>query len=59
MEADMFPAETVFELMTVNGRKSIGFSTKVGEIKPGFKADLTIIEYPAPHISMNDGYYPI
>lgn len=50
MEADMFPAETVFEMMTVNGRKSIGFSTKVGEIKPGFKADLTIIEYPAPHL---------
>ncbi len=50
MDADMFPAETVFKMMTVNGRKSIGFTTKVGEIKPGFKADLTVIQYPLPHL---------
>lgn len=50
MEADMFPAEKVFEMLTVNGRKSIGFNTKVGEIKAGFKADLTVIEYPTPHM---------
>ncbi len=50
MEADMFPAEKVYEMMTVNGRKSIGFSTKVGEIKPGFKADLIVIQYPVPHL---------
>ena len=50
MQADMFPAEKVYEMMTINGRKSIGFSTKVGEIKAGFKADLTVIEYPTPHM---------
>lgn len=50
MDAAVFPAETIFEMMTINGVKAIGFDTKVGEIKPGFKADLTVIEYPTPHM---------
>ena len=36
--------------MTRNGLKAIGFEVKVGEIKPGYQADLTIIKYPAPHL---------
>ncbi len=50
MDAAMFKAEEVYQMMTKNGIKSIGFNTKVGEIKSGFKADLTIIEYPSPHL---------
>ncbi len=50
MDAAMFTAEETYEMMTKNGLKSIGFDTKVGEIKPGYKADITIIEYPAPHL---------
>jgi len=50
MDAAMFTAEETFEMMTKNGLKAIGFDSKVGEIKPGYKADLTIIKYPAPHL---------
>lgn len=50
MDAAVFTAEETFEMMTKNGLKSIGFDTKVGEIKPGYRADLTIIKYPAPHL---------
>ncbi len=50
MDAAMFTAEETFEMMTKNGLKSIGFDTQVGEIKSGYKADLTIIEYPQPHL---------
>jgi len=50
MDAAMFTAEETFEMMTKNGLKAIGFDAKVGEIKPGYQADLTIIKYPAPHL---------
>jgi len=50
MDAAMFKAEEVYQMMTKNGIKSIGFNTRVGEIKSGYKADLTIIEYPSPHL---------
>ena len=50
MDAAMFTAEETFEMMTKNGLKAIGFDSKVGEIKPGYKADLMIIKYPAPHL---------
>ena len=50
MEADMFTAEETYAMMTRNGRKAIGFDTRVGEIKAGCKADLTVIQYPAPHL---------
>ncbi len=50
MEADMFTAEETYAMMTRNGRKAIGFASRVGEIKVDCKADLTIIQYPAPHL---------
>jgi len=49
-DAAMFKAEEVYEMMTKNGRQAVGFTTKVGEIKAGYKADLTVINYPAPHL---------
>jgi 5-methylthioadenosine/S-adenosylhomocysteine deaminase len=50
MNAAMFPAEVIFDMMTKNGQKAIGFETKVGQILPGYKADLTVVDYPAPHL---------
>jgi 5-methylthioadenosine/S-adenosylhomocysteine deaminase len=50
MEADVFPAETVYEMLTRNGKKSIGFDTSVGELKRGFKADFAVIDYPTAHL---------
>lgn len=49
-DASMFPAEEIYRMMTINGVSSIGFNTKVGEIKPGYKADLTVIDYPSAHL---------
>jgi len=50
MDAAVFTAKETFEMMTKNGLKAIGFDTKVGEIKPGYQADLTVIAYPQPHL---------
>jgi 5-methylthioadenosine/S-adenosylhomocysteine deaminase len=50
MEADMFTAEETYQMMTKNGLKAIGIDSKVGKIKPGYKADLTVIEYPSAHL---------
>ena len=50
MDAAVFTAQETFEMMTKNGLKAIGFDTMVGEIKPGYQADLTVIAYPQPHL---------
>jgi 5-methylthioadenosine/S-adenosylhomocysteine deaminase len=50
MEADMFPAEVVYEMLTRNGKKCIGFDTPVGELKPGCKADFAVIDYMTAHL---------
>ena len=49
-EADMFPAETVYQMMTDNGARAIGLQGHVGQLAPGFRADLTVIDYPQPHL---------
>lgn len=49
-DAGMFPAEVIFKMMTTNGAKAIGLKSLVGEIKEGYKADFTIIRYPAAHL---------
>ena len=48
-DAAMFKAEEVYEMMTINGAKAIGYKD-VGELKPGYKADITVINYPAAHL---------
>jgi 5-methylthioadenosine/S-adenosylhomocysteine deaminase len=50
MEADMFPAEVIYEMLTRNGKKCIGFETTVGELKPGHKADFAAIDYMTAHL---------
>jgi len=35
--------------MTINGARAIGYKD-VGELKPGYKADVTVINYPAAHL---------
>ena len=49
-DAGMFPAEVVLRMLTTNGAKAVGLKSPVGEIKEGFKADFTIIRYPAAHL---------
>jgi 5-methylthioadenosine/S-adenosylhomocysteine deaminase len=49
-EADMFPAENVYQMMTENGARAIGLDGQVGILAPGYWADLTVIDYPQPHL---------
>jgi len=49
-EADMFPAEDVYQMMTENGARAIGLGGQVGLLEPGYRADLTVIDYPQPHL---------
>ena len=49
-EADMFPAESVYQMMTENGARAIGLGGQVGVLAPGYRADLTVIDYPQPHL---------
>ena len=49
-EADMFPAEMVYQMMTENGARAIGLDGQVGVLAPGYRADLTVIDYPQPHL---------
>lgn len=49
-EADMFPAEEVYQMMTENGAQAIGLGGVVGSLQPGYRADLTVIDYPQAHL---------
>jgi len=49
-EAAMFPAENVYQMMTDNGARAIGLGGQVGVLAPGYRADLTVIDYPQPHL---------
>ena len=50
MDATMFRAEEVFDMMTCNGARAIGLSGRVGALAPGYKADVTVIDYPQIHL---------
>ena len=44
------PAETALKMATVNGAKALSWSSQIGTIKPGVKADLVIIDFNKPHL---------
>lgn len=52
-EATAVPAKTVFDMATVNGARALGFAGKLGEIKAGMKADLSLFDLDWP------GFYPL
>ena len=41
-DASFPPAEEVFAMLTVEGAKAVGFGGVLGEIRPGFKADVVL-----------------
>jgi len=50
MDAAMFPAEEVYQMMTANGSRAIGLGDQVGGVEPGRKADIIVISYPKIHL---------
>jgi len=50
MDAAIFPAEVLLDMMTRNGAKAVGLGGQVGVLEAGYKADLTVIDYPQVHL---------
>ena len=47
----VIPAETVFEMSTINGAKAMGIEDQVGSIEVGKKADFILIDMDKPHLT--------
>lgn len=45
----VIPAKTAFNMATTYGAKALGLEKSIGEIRPGFKADLVLWDMEAPH----------
>jgi cytosine/adenosine deaminase-related metal-dependent hydrolase len=45
------PAESILEMATINGAKSMGIEDQVGSIEEGKKADLIVIDMDKPHLT--------
>jgi 5-methylthioadenosine/S-adenosylhomocysteine deaminase len=50
-QADVIVARDVFEMATRGGARAIGMGDTLGAIRPGFLADLVLIETRAPHLT--------
>jgi 5-methylthioadenosine/S-adenosylhomocysteine deaminase len=50
-QPDVILAQDVFEMATRGGARAIGMGDKLGTIRPGFLADLVLIETRAPHLT--------
>ena len=48
--AGALPAKKILELATVGGADLVGLSHKVGQLKPGFSADIQVIRPKGPHM---------
>ena len=48
------PADKILRMATVNGAKALGRENELGEIKEGYKADLTIIDLKNPNLMPNN-----
>jgi len=45
------PAESILEMATINGAKSMGIEDQVGSIEAGKKADMIVINMDKPHLT--------
>jgi len=44
-------ANTALEMATRNGAAALGLADQVGQIKPGMKADIVLLDFRKPHLS--------
>jgi len=50
MDASAFKAGDVYQMMTMGGAIAAGWGKELGALEQGRLADITVIEYPAPHL---------
>jgi len=46
----VIPAEAALKMATVSGARALSWSSQIGMIKPGMKADFIIIDFNKPHL---------
>ncbi len=51
MDPTAMPADTVLRLATRHGAKALGLEHVIGQIRPGFAADLIAVDFSAPHLT--------
>jgi 5-methylthioadenosine/S-adenosylhomocysteine deaminase len=49
-DASVFNAHEILDMLTCNGARAVGLQGQVGVLDAGHKADMTVIEYPQPHL---------
>jgi 5-methylthioadenosine/S-adenosylhomocysteine deaminase len=55
-DPSILPAQTVLDLATINGAKSLDIEKKVGSIEEGKKADIIMIDLNKPHLTPQHDY---
>lgn len=50
MEPTVLPAYQALEMATVNGARALGWDNEIGTLKPGYKADLIMVDLNAAHM---------
>lgn len=50
MDATALPAFRAVEMATVNGARALGLEDRIGQIKPGMKADLVLVDMNKPYL---------
>ena len=51
LDPEYIPAETVLEMVTVNGAKATLWDKEIGSLEKGKKADITIVDLKQPHLT--------
>jgi 5-methylthioadenosine/S-adenosylhomocysteine deaminase len=46
----VIPAWQALEMATINGARVLGLENEIGQLKPGFKADMIIISFREPNL---------
>jgi len=49
-DASVTPAQTLLDIVTINGAKAIGMQNETGSIEPGKYADIIILDGNAPNL---------
>jgi 5-methylthioadenosine/S-adenosylhomocysteine deaminase len=47
----VLPAYQVLELATTGGARCLGLDQEIGQLKPGYKADVILVDLNKPHLS--------